>query len=58
MEIRAVDVFELLTYITTTLNLLFTNKFFTILNIDVVIVFGILVMCQINKDNTENKGEE
>ncbi len=58
MKIRLVDIFELLTYLTTTTNLLLESNILCFINIFVVMIFVILVMYEMNKKNKEDKEEE
>jgi len=55
MKIKLVDVFELLTFITTTLNLLLESKVAETINLIVIIIFLITIMYDINKESKEEK---
>lgn len=55
MEIKLVDIFELLTYITTTLNLLLESDILCFINIFVIMIFLILIICDIEKRDKEEK---
>lgn len=55
MKIKLVDIFELLTFITTTLNLLLESKASEIINLIVIIMFLITILYDTNKENKEEK---
>lgn len=58
MKMKLIDIFELLTYITTILNLLLESDILFFINLIVIIAFTTLVMYEINRDNKECKEDE
>lgn len=55
MKIKLVDIFELLTYITTIINLLLESKIVCSINLIIVTIFVILVMYEMNKEDKEEE---
>lgn len=58
MKMKLIDIFELLTYITTILNLLLESDILFFINLIVIMAFVTLVMYEKNRDNKECKEDE
>ena len=58
MKIKLVDIFELLVYITSTINLLVKSNIICFINIFAVIIFVILVINEMEKDIKVDEEEE
>lgn len=58
MNIKLVDIFELLVYITSTINLLVKSNILCFINIFAVMIFLILVINEIEKDTEVDEEEE